>query len=467
MNPGAALQLERDFTGFGETHMESLELLQKALSAGAGVDITDVTFAGGRALIPESLENTLVNILHTQDEARIFQALKKTPIKSPVHQWDERTEVGADDGAWVPEGGDSEEADQTIARKYATAKYLQTLRKVTLQASISNMIEPAMVLEQNAGTLWIIRNAERGIIYGDSSKLTNQPDGLIKQIPSGNVIDVRGADASSVAFENAFNEGCRVIRDNFGRASNFFASSMVMEDVQRLLRDRIRFAPGTNQGAAVFTEYPTPFGTPTIKDDIFIKEGAAPAASVLTTKYPGAITLNPTTPTATGTGSSFAANDAGTYWYKIAGVNRYGIGVATAAVGAVTVGEGEEVTITVGTAAAPAPTCYAVYRSKKNAVDATDCRLIGYFTYVDGADDPIVDTNADLPGTSSGFLLTMEQVYDAIEWFQFLPLMKFDLYPTNAAVYPFLMLLFGALALKKNVQHVRIKNISPSGLSWF
>jgi len=45
--------------------------------------------------------------------------------------------------------------------------------------------------------------------------------------------------------------------------------------------------------------------------------------------------------------------------------------------------------------------------------------------------------------------------------------MKFDLYPTNAAVYPFLMLLFGFLAVKKPVQHVRIKNIAPSGLGWF
>ena len=61
----------------------------------------------------------------------------------------------------------------------------------------------------------------------------------------------------------------------------------------------------------------------------------------------------------------------------------------------------------------------------------------------------------------------MEPMYDAIEWAQFLPLMKFDLYPTNAAVYPFLMLLFGSLALKKPVNHVRIKNISYSGLGWF
>lgn len=450
--------------GFMEGNQEILETLSKALSAGSGVDAG--SFTGGRALIPESLDNTLVNILHTQDEARIFQQLKKLPIKSPVHQWDERTEVGADDGAWVSEGGTSQEADQTIARKYTTAKYLQTLRKVTLQASISNMIEPAMVLEQNAGTLWIIRNVEKAIIYGNSTHFPLQPDGLEAQIPSSNVIDVRGADASSATFENAFNEGCRVIRDNYGRASNFFGSTIVMEDIQRLLRDRIRFPAGGTEGSAVFTEYPTPFGKPKIQDDIFIKEGSVPAASSLTSSRPGAITIN--SATAGNSGSSFTAADAGDYFYKVAGVNAYGEGPATAAGSptAVTVAAGEDVTFDVD-AASPAPTAYALYRSKKDAANADDCRFVGYFAYGDGTGDTFIDKNNDLPGTSDGYLLTMEQIYDAIEWAQFLPLMKFDLYPTNAAVYPFLMLLFGSLAVKKGVQHVRIKNISPSGLSWF
>jgi len=453
--------IDEKYTGFAQGNAAMLETLQKALSAGSGVNAG--AFEGGRALIPESLDNTLVNILHTQDEARLFQTLKKLPIKSPVHQWDERTEVGADDGAWIPEGGDSEEADQTIARKYGTAKYLQTLRKVTLQATISNMIEPAMVLEQNAGTLWVIRNVEKTLFYGNSTFFPYQPDGLETLIPAGNVIDVRGAPASSVTFEDAISEGCRQIRDNYGRASNFFVSTKVMEDVQKLLRDRTRFGPGVNQGSSIFTEYVTPFGTPSLKDDIFIKEGAVPAASALTAKRPGAITID--SATAAGSGSSFAAGDAGDYYYKVAGVNRYGEGAPTAS-SAVTIAAGQQVTFQLD-CAAPAASAYALYRSKKGASDATDCRFIGFYAYVDGVDDPLIDTNADLPATSDGYLLTLEQIYDAIEWAQFLPLMKFDLYPTNAAVYPFLMLLFGFLAIKKPVQHVRIKNIAPSGLGWF
>ena len=61
--------------------------------------------------------------------------------------------MGNSDGAWVAEGGDSFEKNQTIARVYKTAKYLQTLRKATLQATLSNMIENAMTIEQNAGVI--------------------------------------------------------------------------------------------------------------------------------------------------------------------------------------------------------------------------------------------------------------------------------------------------------------------------
>lgn len=457
------LNFDRDGLLDGEVHMESLQLLQKALSAGSGVDAA--AFTGGRALIPESLENTLVNILHTQDEARIFQALKKVPIKSPVHQWDERTEVGADEGAWVPEGGDSEEQDQTIARKYSTAKYLQTLRKVTLQASISNMIENAMVLEQNAGTLWVIRNVEKGLIYGNSDYVAQQPDGLINQIPSANVLDCRGADASSATFENIFNEGCRQIRDNFGRASNFFASTKVMEDVQRLLRDRIRFGPGVNNGNAIFTEYITPFGTPTIKDDIFIQEGSTPSASSLTTKRPSQLTIDSGPTIAPNASSEFVAADSGNYFYYFVGVNRYGDAIASAESTVAANVAGSSCTFTIGPGAT-VPTAIKVYRTKKDALTGTTANYMFTVAYT-GDPTTIVDHNAYLPGCSDGFLLTMDQVYDAIEWFQFLPLMKFDLYPTNAAVYPFLMLLFGSLALKKPSQHIRVKNIAPSGLGWF
>lgn len=447
------------YEGFAQTNMETMEMLTKALSAGSGVDAASYT--GGRALIPESLEQTLVNILHTQDEAVLFQRLKKTPVRGPVHQWDARTEVGADDGAWVAEGGDSIEADQTIARQYITMKYLQTLRKVTLQMSISNSIEDAMALEKNAGTLWLIRNIERALFYGNSDYVSVQPDGLIKLIPSTNVLDVRGADATSDTFEDKMNEAARVIRENYGKASLMLSSTMVMQDVQKLLRDRIRFEAGQTLGTAVFSKYPTPFGTPELKEDIFIQEGAVPAASALTSQRPGTPTIGSVTSPVDAT----SLLPAGDYVYKVVGVNQYGDSVATAEEVVTGVAAGDNVTIPV-TNGSPASTAYKLYRSKLGGTTGAEVRYLGTYK-VTGSPMDVIDRDFNLPGCSDVFILTMESLYDAIEWAQFLPMMKFDLYPTNAAVYPFLMLLFGAMALKKPVQHVRIKNVAPSTLGWF
>ncbi len=453
----------QNFVGHGDMgNVEVLQNFQKALEAGSGVDAG--SFTNGRALIPESLENTLVNVLWSQDEARLFQRVKKQPIPSPVHQWDKRTAVGAGDGAWVAEGGDSQEADQTIARVFETAKYLQTLRKATLQATLSNMIEDAMTIEQNAGALWIIREVEKAMFYGNDTFFSEQPKG-IKQQATTNVLDARGATASSSTVEKLINDGSRQIRDAYGKASVMLMSTIVMQDVQNLVRDRVRFQSGQDVGATVFNEYPTPFGRLELLDDVFIKEGSTPVASTLTSLRPGAITS--VAGASSGSGSQFTASDVGDYQYKVAAVNKYGEGPAVTIDAAVTAVAGQNNVLTITGTPSPAGTAYAVYRSKKDAADATDCRFVGYFAYTAGNGDTITDDNSKLPGTSDIFILTMDEIYDAIEWFQFLPLMRFDLYPTNAAVYPFLMLLFGALALKKEEQHAYIKNVSPSALGWF
>jgi len=456
--------IDVNMQGFGETGFEMIQNLHKALTAGSGVDAG--SFVGGRALIPESLENTLVNILFTQDDAVLFKRLKKKTIKGPVHQWDERTEVGMDDGAWVAEAADSEDSDQTIARKYATVKYLQSRRVVTLQATLANMIEPAIALEQNAGALWIVRNVEKALFSADSAVVATQPDGLDKQIPvATNVLDVRGASADSSSFEDKIGESCRLIRDNYGKAGLIITSTMVMQDVQRLLRDRIRFGPvESGLGGSVFDKYPTPFGTPELVHDIFVKESTTHVVSSLTAKRPDPMTISGGPTMAADALSQFAAGDVGNYYYRVSALNAYGESTSVdSTVAAVAAGEKVTLAITKGSAT---PTAYRLYRSKKGATDATDARLIGTYAYT-ASPMNVVDYNADLPGCSSAYVLTMDEVYDAIEWFQFLPLMKFDLYPTSSAVYPFLMLLFGALALKKPKQHVRIKNISPANLGWF
>ena len=480
MNPVELAQAyPANHVGYGDFgNVDILENLQKALTAGSGVDAA--AFTGGRALIPESLENTLVNVLWSQDEARLFQRIKKKAIPSPVHQWDRRTEVGNSDGAWVAEGGTSFEKDQTIARVFETAKYLQTLRRATLQATLSNMIENAMTIEQNAGALWIIREVEKAMFYGNDNIVAEQPKGIIQQINDAadntatfgspvadNILDVRGASADSAEFERQVNEGARAIRDNYGKGSLLLVSTMVMQDVQNLLRDRIRFNAGNTLGTSVFNKYPTPFGELELLDDVFIREGTTPGTASTLAGAPSAPTEDaaPADVALAGSEVSFwTAADVGAYDYAVTAVNRFGESAPVAMTQLAAVTAGQKVTMTVADGATVG-TGFKLYRSRRDA-GTGDLRYVKTVPRA-AATTVITDFNAELPGTSHGFLLTMDQVYDAIEWFQFLPMMKFDLYPTNQAVYPFLMLLFGALALKKHEQHVYIRNISPANLGWF
>ena len=479
MNPAEmSNQYPANMVGHGDFgNTDVLENLQKALTAGSGVDAG--SFTGGRALIPESLENTLVNVLWSQDEARLFQRIKKKAVSSPVHQWDKRTEVGDSDGAWVGEGGSSFEKDQTIARVYATAKYLQTLRKATLQATLSNMVENAMTIEQNAGALWIVREVEKAMFYGNDNIVAEQPKGILQQINDAagnvatygspvadNILDIRGASADSSEFEKKMNEATRTIRDKYGKGSILLTSTMVMQDVQNLLRDRVRFNAGSTVGGTVFNRYPTPFGELELLDDVFIREGATPGTPSAIAGAPAAPTQSSAPASAAVAGSEISfwtAGDVGAYLYRVTAVSKFG---ESAPVNLTTVNSvaGQKINMTVADGAT-AGTGFNLYRSKKGGPVA-DAKFVKSVPR-SGATTVITDFNAELPGCSHGFILTMDQVYDAIEWFQFLPLMKFDLYPTNQAVYPFLMLLFGALALKKSEQHVYIRNIAPANLNWF
>lgn len=455
-------QLDLGYEGFARANAETLEALTKAMEAGSGVDAA--AFTGGRALTPESLDTTLVNVLHSTDEARFFQRLKKVPVKSVVHQWDYRDEVGEDGAGWVPEGGDSQETDQNIVRQFTTAKYLQTLRKVTLQAANSNMIEDAISIEKEAGALWIIRNVESALFKGNASNNTYMPNGLDPQIAAANIRDLRGKDAQSVDFEDAMNEGARKIRDSYGVPTDMFTSTMVMQDVQALLRDRIRFGTGNVVGGAVFKTYPTPFGEFGLIDDVFVKEGTTPTANTFS-GVPGQPTIGSVTTPVDAT-ALFAAADIGDYVYKIVPMNQYGDGTASAEEIVSAFTAGDNVTIPVTKGSGNDPLAYKVYRSKIGGATGAEVRYAFTVPYTASPMD-VIDRNWYLPGTSNVYLLNLNTAYNAIEWVQFLPMMKFDLYPTNAAVYPFLMLLFGSLAVKKPLHHVMVRNISPSGLGWF
>lgn len=448
---------------------EASEELQKALTAGSGTD--SAAFQGGRALIFESIEASLITVLHSTDDAVLFQKLKTDKFsKSIVHEWTDRTDVGAGDGAWVPEGGESEESDSTYSRQTLEMKFVQTRRNITLQALAAETIEDVTAQEQQSGLLWIIAQVERAIFFGKNSVNPQEPDGLESLIPASNVIDARGISPGSDAMENFIQEGATVIRESHGMADLFIANPSVIRDIQSLVRERLRFGVGDTSSAAIVMKYPTIFGNLDLKEDIFAtRPDILPVASSLTAKRPGQPAIAAVSTTATsskalttipaGRTSKFnAIGDVGTYNYKIVAVNMYGNSVASASV-PITIVKNGAMSVYMNPNSGEVPLGYKIYRSVVGGASGTE-KFISYVKNTAASGGLVfVDTNDDLPGSTSAYILSCNPMRMAIEWKQFLPAIKYDLFPTASATKPFLMLLFGALMMTKKLQHVRIKNL--------
>jgi hypothetical protein len=132
----------------------------------------------------------------------------------------------------------------------------------------------------------------------------------------------------------------------------------------------------------------------------------------------------------------------------------------------VAVAAGQGVALTIAASAGLLETGYVIYRSRMNGTNApSDFRQMARIPRT-GASTVYTDINYDIPGTTKAYLLDMRPAQTAITWRQLLPMMRFDLYPTNQAVIPWAQLLFGYLRMSKRKHHAVIKNILPVGATW-
>lgn len=489
--------------GWGASSVEALEELQKALVAGTGID--PAQFTSGRAMTLESLDSTLVQRLFDEKEARLFRKLKPRPVGSVVHQWAERTGVGTVEGAFTSEGGNSVKQDQTLGRKFTEIKYLQFHREATLQAVLTGdrgmSLEGALALETNAGALQAVQSVEHFLFSGNSANYPLQFDGLEAQLFSeragiisqgfvDNILDVR-AKPSTETLIDRMEEATDLIRRNFGYADCMIGDVQTMTGIQRYIRPRMRFPVDQMQGQVAygggnFNIYPTFNGDLELMGDVFVSAdgitrgpGTVPKPSTLT-GAPVADSLTAATVSVLNArpmgepDGVWSADDEGDYFYTVVASNNMGDGPSDAGSAAATIpsnpttGTYVQIACTVATGA-NRPTAIKLYRSKKDGTADTEHRYVKTVPVPAGTTTTIniFDGNHDLPGTSKAYILTSDPSQKAIDWIQFLPLMRFNLFPGSAAVWPFLVLLYGSLALYKPERHVMLRNIVPENSDWF
>ncbi|HKT53429.1 MAG TPA: hypothetical protein VJP88_03195 [Caulobacteraceae bacterium] len=471
--------------------LDEVEALNKALTAGYGTDHS--TFQGGQALRVESLDTVMKSTIQQNEHFKLFNALQKLKATATVDEWTERNSIGGFLGGTTnSETGNIQTAQGGYVRRVGLVKYLMTQCQVSLVSTLGVNIASSETVENEAGALRVLTDAEFLSFEGDSTVVATEFDGIIAQltqgvasgqVDGGNVLDCQGQSLASIQLVN---KAAAQIAGfgNFGHPSHIYMSQLTQADFDNDLAPSYRVPLPEVKGS---TEIGTPVagirtsqGDIRTVNDVFIRDETL--QQPFDVMYPAVATANASlapasvTPGAPGAdaGSMFQAGQAGNYYYLVAGLN--GAGQSTGVVSAqVAIAAGQSVTLTINKSAGGQETGYAIYRSRMNGGNSingsvsgagSDFRLVTRIAYSGGATTTWKDQNTLIPGTTKAYVLNMRPGADAIAWRQLMPLLKFQLYPTAAAVLPWAQLLFGYLRLAKRRQHVLIKNIVTSGQIW-
>lgn len=468
----------------GEMGFDAVSELRKALTADYGTDVAGLT--GGGALRVQSLEKTMMATIQENKHFRLFNALQKTNAGATVDEWTEQYGIGGFlGGSTNSETGNIAAAQGSYARRTGMVKYLMTRREVSLVVTLQNAMAEAEAVEQQAGALQLLTDAEYLCFEGDSSVVPTEFDGIYAQIAAGvNAGQVGGdhiinADASALTSINALNDAAKVIAGygNFGTPTDIYMPLSVQADFDSGLDPAFRVAldnaPNSIMLGTPVRGIRTSHGDIATNPNVFLRDPDHTASIPFEVTMPTLATANtglkPASVTADAsandTASTFTAARAGNYYYLVAGVSQNGQSdgriTTTTAVAA-----GKKVVLTITASAGGQETGYAIYRSRQNGTNApSDFRLIARVAKA-GATTTFTDNNRKIPGTARAYVLNLAPSAMAITWRQLLPMLKFPLYPTVAATIPWAQLMFGYLRIGKRKHHAIIENILPNGSQW-
>jgi len=476
LNPNQLPNLAGGQTITGEMSINDANDLRKALEAGYGTNMPDLT--GGGALRIQSLEKTMLSTIQENKHFALFNELAKSNATATVDEWTEQSGVGGFlGGSTNTETGTIASAQGQYNRRVGMVKYLMTRREVSFVTTLQNAIADAEATEAQNGALQLLTDAEFLCFEGDASIVPTEFDGIGVQIESlGSSDHVLDAEGQSLDSINLVNLAAATISGygNFGTPTHIFQSQLTQADFDNGLDPAFRVNLDNNPASlmlgAPVAGIRTSWGNIKTVPDVFIRDERQQMPFQV--EFPSIATTNDTFKPASAAGvaaadvsSKFTAAQAGNYYYLVTGVNSSGqsTGVISAQVA---VAAGDKVTLTIGQSGAATETGYVIYRSRLNGTNTvTDFRQMARIAK-DGATTDYVDFNRDIPGTSKAYILNMAPSAMAITWRQLLPMLKFPLYPTVSAVVPWAQLLFGFLRIGKRKHHVVIKNIVPKGAVW-
>lgn len=452
--------LEDYNNGFLGSQQEGAAELLKAMQAGSitGRDTADQALTV-EPLKAESLEKTLKLLEFRTKDIRLLNAMPKMVAYNTVEEFLQLESYGADRGGFYNEGELSDVEDSTYVRRAELIKYIQVTGEITMQAQMvrTNFVDVYRKEVENK-TMWIMRRANSSMTSGNADVIPQEFNGLYKQhanvgtggndflyasleayFTGGFVVDLRGKSLKQTDIEN----GAVTVDAGFGTPSDIFGPptviSALMQDFftsQRIVMPASGF---TGTIGTVPRKIDTSIAEILLNSDKFMKQKPARllTANATSPKAPAAPVTGGAPVVTPDTLAKWVAGDAGTAYYAVSSINRYGESALTlmnAAATAIVVGSSVDLTFTAGAGANPV-TGYVIYRTKLTLA-ATSAGLQFYpifsvstadlATGYDGAAAlSIRDRGRFLPGMEQAFLTQMDD--EVLSFKQLAPISKLDL----------------------------------------
>lgn len=426
------------------------EALRKS-GASVGYQTPAVPSAGDSLspLVPQSIEGMLSVATFTMAELSIWKNIPKKNVGQTVHEYVVVQEHGLDLDPFISEGGggsaDFALSQSRYERKNVRIKYMAERRQITDVASLVGLIgdnRQALAEETERGTLALMRKVENAIWHGDEDLNPEGFDGVVKQLKTaGSSYDMKGSVPTPLLLQEVLGEVYAA--PNFGKISTIYVeprihAELIRQTVESGRHDQlsVRDSSQLTFGSANLSVM-APYGAVKIQSAPFLHTAAAAPVGAA---GESPVTLTLVNTTAAVTAESGSALAAGKYFYKVVAVGKKGSS-APLTLAEQTVDADEKVTLSL-----PADSnvmYFRVYRSEKNGT-ADTCKMVARVPSL-GAAATYVDKGQHKYNTSN--IVMLQETPDAIEFVRLLDLIRRPLAEVST-VKPFLLMMFGSLAVK-------------------
>lgn len=498
--------------------LRKAQTLAKAgpLDVGTNTNFSQIT--GGQSVGYVSLDTQLARGTIRPDSFALYQALPKSQAFQVVDFWAYSDDIGGNlpGTNFTAFGSVSSGTMTTSAGEYQlnniTLKLSANGRAITTALAAQNSFVDVSAQENANAALSVLQDFDWACFWGNATLYPNQPNGIAVTIPSGNVFNFQtyaaepsyaGLSSDQALFNLIYDVTAQVTKyGNFGHITHAFMDTNTIASMQSLTTTLLNNIVNVNsfgiqtsrernlRGITINGDLDgmlTRFGQVHFPVDILLNSRDVPAQARNTGSTTFSTTSSPTPPAGVSgavSGGAYSGSQwtsgytavgqgtaSGQYVYAVASTNGQMLEsnlTYSAVVSGVTTNGA--ITVTVVPPGAADATVFRIYRSGLGYTLTTNqnpasFRYIGSVAANGSSNVTFIDANTHIPGSSTIFLLDMDENDHAIDFRYLLPMTKIELFAQNLYM-PWAVAMIGSPRLKVAKYHAMVTNYVPDSANW-